>query len=268
MSFLYLFFIGILIGSAMVVPGVSGAVIAVIFGLYDKAIKSFSNLLTDFKKNFIFLLNIGIGVLIGAIWFGNILLFLYSKHEVITKLSFAGFILGGIPYLFKKVKEKKETINYYLLIISFLISISMSYISKNISINNTNYSFIKLFISGIIYSIGKVIPGISGSFLMIVIGMYDFILKVVAHPITYGFKNISYVLPFMIGLLIGIIILVKLMDKLLEKHFGILYSIIIGLLIGSILILLPNTININILICKVPVMILSFLLSYFLLKNA
>ena len=125
MSFIYLFLIGILIGTAMIIPGVSGAVIAVIFGVYDKLIASLTNLFKDFKKNMLFLSTLGSGILVGTIWFSNVMMFLYEKCEVATKLSFIGLILGGVPYLIKEIKSKdnvsgrlsgllqKETINIF-----------------------------------------------------------------------------------------------------------------------------------------------------------
>lgn len=251
----------------MVVPGVSGAVIAVIFGLYDKGINALVNIFKDFKNNFTFLFIVGIGILVGAIWFSNILLFLYNKNEFITKLSFMGFILGGVPYLFKEVKNKGKKINYVVLIISLFISLIMFLVSRNILSGKINYSFGNLFLGGIIYSIGKVVPGISGSFLMIIIGMYNFVLQIIAHPITYGLMNIEKVIPFMLGLVIGILVLINIMKKLLDKHFGIVYSIIIGLVIGSLPALIPAYISFHILIIGIIVMIFSFLLSYLLLKS-
>ena len=267
MSFLYLFLIGILIGSASVVPSVSGSVIAVIFGIYEKAIESFNNLFKDFKKNFAFLFVVGMGVLIGAIWFSNVILFLYEKNEVMTKFSFIGLILGGVPYLFKEVKEKKENINYLALIITFILSLIIFIISKFTISNNASYSFINLLLAGFIYSIGKVVPGISGSFLLMTIGLYNFSLSVISHPITYGLYNIDKVLPFLIGLAIGVIILIKITNYLLNKHFGFTYSIIIGFVLGSIISLLPYPFYMNNLLSCIVVMILSFLLSYYLLKS-
>ena len=121
MSFITLFFIGIIIGSAMIVPGVSGAVIAVIFGLYDKMINSITNLFKDFKNNFLFLSVLGLGILIGAVWFSNVLMFLYNKNEFVTKLSFIGFILGGVPFLVKKRKDQLlSTCYFFFIIISFM----------------------------------------------------------------------------------------------------------------------------------------------------
>lgn len=245
MSFLYLFLVGILIGTAMIVPGVSGAVIAVILGIYDKMIKALTELIKDFKKNFIFLFILGLGILIGAIWFSNVLMFLYDRHGVITKFCFIGLILGGVPYLFKEIKIKgKSDVNYLAVIITFIISIGLLFISKNsftlnVDSNSIIMNTINLILAGIIYSIGKVIPGISGSFLLILIGMYEYVLSVMAHPITIGLSNLNKLIPFLVGLILGVISLLKIVNYLLNKHFSLIYSVIIGFVIGSILVLLP-----------------------------
>lgn len=268
MSFLYLFLSGILIGTGMVIPGVSGAVIAVILGVYDKAINSLNNLAKNFKKNIIFLIILGVGILVGAIWFSNILMFLYKKHEVITKFSFIGLILGGIPFLFKEIKKNHEKVNIKLLVITFLTSIILFILSNGI-INlkiDPNGNFFTLFLAGLIYSIGKVIPGISGSFLLIIIGMYEFVLSIMSHPITFGLLNLSKVIPFIIGLILGIIVLLKIISYLLENHFGKTYSIIIGFVLGSVISLIPTYFSLNNILIGIIVMILSFILSYKLIK--
>lgn len=267
MSFITLFFIGIIIGSAMIVPGVSGAVIAVIFGLYDRIINSIMNLFKDFKNNFLFLSVLGLGILIGAIWFSNVLMFLYNKNEFVTKLSFIGFILGGVPFLFKEVKLKKERINYLALVISFLLSLVLWIISKDsITSNNMSYGFINLFLAGVIYSVGKVVPGVSGSFLLIIIGMYNFVLNVMARPLSYGLKNILKVIPFILGTLVGSLILLKLINYLFKKHFGITYSIIIGFVLGSLFALIPKFYFSYNLVVGLIIFVFSFLLSYKLTK--
>ena len=257
------FLIGILIGSAMVVPGVSGGVIAVIFGIYDKAINSFVNLLKDFKHNFIYLFKIASGILIGAIWFSNVLLFLYQNNEFLTKLTFIGLIIGGVPCLFKEISMKRDKINYVFLLLAFILSLFMFYLSKLSISGMQNHSFLNMFIGGLLYSIGKAVPGVSGSFLLMVIGMYDFVLSIIAHPITIALSNINKIIPFILGLVLGVIILVNLMHRLLNKHIGITYSIIIGFILGSIPALIPNTIN----ILGIIFMIIGFLLSYYLTKS-
>lgn len=273
MSFLYLFLVGILIGTAMIVPGVSGAVIAVIFGVYDKMIESLINLFKEFKKNFVFLFILGLGILIGAVWFSNVLMFLFERQEFITKFCFIGLILGGIPYLYKEVKNKGCKIDYISLIITFILSFILWILSENylsINLSNSNDSVISsifnLFLAGIIYSVGKVVPGISGSFLLILIGMYEFVLSVIAHPITFGLMNIGKVIPFIIGLIVGVICLLKLMNFLLKKHFGLIYSIIIGFVIGSIPALIPIGVGVKEVLTGMMICLFSFYLSYKMTK--
>lgn len=274
MSFIYLFLIGILIGTAMIIPGVSGSVIAVIFGVYDKSITALTNLFKNFKKNIIYLFILGSGILTGAIWFSNVMMFLYKKHEIIAKFSFIGLILGGIPFLINEIKKKKtEKINVKMFLITLLFSLVLWYLSENlinltININNSSkiLNFFLLFLSGFIYSVGKVIPGISGSFLLILIGMYEFVLSIMANPISSVVTSFDKILPFILGLIFGVIVLLKLMKYLLDKKFGLTYSIIIGFVIGSIPALIPKfSFNLEF-ITGIIVMIVSFVLSYKLTK--
>lgn len=274
MSFIYLFLIGILIGTAMIIPGVSGSVIAVIFGVYDKSITALTNLFKNFKKNIIYLFILGSGILTGAIWFSNVMMFLYEKHEIIAKFSFIGLILGGIPFLINEIKKKKtEKINVKMFLITLLFSLVLWYLSENlinltININNSSkiLNFFLLFLSGFIYSVGKVIPGISGSFLLILIGMYEFVLSIMANPINAVVTSFDKILPFILGLIFGVIVLLKLMKYLLDKKFGLTYSIIIGFVIGSIPALIPKfSFNLEF-ITGIIVMIVSFVLSYKLTK--
>lgn len=274
MSFIYLFLIGILIGTAMIIPGVSGSVIAVIFGVYDKSITALTNLFKNFKKNIIYLFVLGSGILTGAIWFSNVMMFLYEEHEIITKFSFIGLILGGIPFLINEIKKKKtENINVKMFLITLSFSLVLWYLSENlinltININNSSkiLNFFLLFLSGFIYSVGKVIPGISGSFLLILIGMYEFVLSIMANPISAVVTSFDKILSFILGLVFGVIVLLKLMKYLLDKKFGLTYSIIIGFVIGSIPALIPKfSFNLDF-ITGVVIMLLCFTLSYKLTK--
>ena len=240
MSFFYLFLVGILIGTAMVVPGFSGGVVAVVLGIYDKMIYALNNLFKDFKKSFTFLIFLSIGVLLGAIWFSNVLFFLYERYEIITRLSFIGIIIGGVPYLFRQAKGSNK--NYLLMLLTLLLSFILCYVSNHIintNLINSN-SIIVLFITGLIYSVGKVIPGISSSFLLILINKYEFVLKLISHPISYGLKNISLVIPFLVGLIIGVIVLLKIVTRLLSNHYSKTYSVIIGFVLGSIPVVMPR----------------------------
>lgn len=269
MSLFCLFLVGIVIGSAMIIPGVSGAVIAVIFGVYDKLIDSLMNLFKEFKKNFIFLFILGIGIILGAIWFSNVLVFLYNKHEIITKFCFAGLILGGIPFLKKEVNKKtNDKLNYVAVGITCFISLIFFFFSKSkldFYVISTS-SFFEFFAVGIIYSIGKVIPGVSSSFLLIIIDKYEFVLSLFANPISIFIKEFNYVFPFLIGLLIGIVVLINLLNFLLKKYFALIYSIIIGFVITSSFSLIPKFYLSIDYVLGVFCMVCGFILSYKLTK--
>lgn len=274
MSFLHLFLIGILIGTAMIIPGVSGGVLAVIFNVYDKMINAITNIFKDFKKNFIFLSILGLGIGIGAIWFSKVMMFLYDYHEVVTKFAFVGLILGGVPYLFKEVKDNtNRSVNYPALFVTLVISLGLWYVSSNVvqidldgNFESPIISILSLFLAGIIYSVGKVIPGISGSFLLIIIGMYEYILSVLSNPFALTFNDVLKLIPFVCGLGLGMLILLKSMSYLLKHHFRMVYSVIIGFVIGSVPALIPGLTPSLELFKGIGIMSLSFFLSYKLSK--
>ncbi len=273
MFFIYLFLVGIIIGTAMIIPGVSGGVMAVIFNVYNKMIEALTNLFKDFKKNFIFLSVLGLGILVGAIWFSRIMMFLYVHHEVETKLSFIGLILGGVPYLFKEVKKNtNKTVDYKVMLITIILSLVLWYVSCNIvkidldSSNNLFIGTFNLFLAGFIYSVGKVIPGVSGSFLLIIIGMYEYVLKVISSPFSLTKIELLKLIPFLIGLILGVFILLKLINRLLKKRFRLVYSIIIGFVIGSIPAVIPTiSVSFNTIIGLI-FMLFCFFLSFKLSK--
>jgi putative membrane protein len=233
---------GMIIGGGMVLPGVSGAVIMVIFGLYDKVIKSLSNFFKDIKNNSMFLLPIIIGVIIGAFIFGNILYFLFENHEVTTKWAFIGLILGGCPILFQKIKTEGNKKIYWsaffssFLLAFFLFVIAMRLFDINFSsyLNDNLLGYIFLFIAGFLFISGKIIPGISSSLLLLLIGMYEYVLNIIANFINLGLSDYILLIPFGLGIIVGAVLLVKLIASLLERHFNVTYSVIVGFIIGSI----------------------------------
>ena len=268
MSFLNTLLIGIVIGSAAIIPGLSGGVLAVIFGVYDKVLYAFSNLFKDFKKNFIYILTIGTGVLLGIVWFSRVMMFLYQKHEAITKFAFIGLIIGGIPYLFKQIRNKVGVkANYKVITITLITSFILWVIStyNPITIVGTNNPIL-FFISGMVYVSGKIIPGLSSSVLLIMMGMYEYILSFLSNPIAMLQSNIGMMIPFIIGVIFGIILFIKVMSYMLSNYFRTTYSIIIELVMISILAIIPKVSDIITLLVGIILLIFSSVLSYKLLK--
>ena len=240
--------IGITIGGGMILPGVSGGVLAVIFGIYEKMLDSVANFFKDIKKNSLFLGPIIIGLIIGVLLFGKILFFLFDNYEMQAKYTFMGLILGGVPTLFKEIEKKgNEKTKTLILLISFIISIALFVLGKeklNIDFSNQLdsglISFGLLFLTGFLFISGKIIPGISSSFLLMLIGMYQFLLNVLNNPFGLPKNEYMQFIPFSLGVVVGAAILIKMIRYLLKNKFSATYSAIIGFVIGSISAIYPG----------------------------
>ncbi len=164
MKFLASFCKGILIGSGAILPGISSGVLCVIFGIYEKLIDSVLNIFKDFKKNFLFLLPLILGGIVGIVLVGKLLSFLFNTYPMPTKFCFIGLILGCIPILCKQANSQKGFRLHYLLylIAAFLFGILSIGLEKilpqMISINLSEPSFFYLIISGFFMSFGIVVP--------------------------------------------------------------------------------------------------------------
>jgi len=119
-----------------------------------------------------------------------------------------------------------------------------------------------MILAGVMYAIGKIFPGISGAALLMMLGIYEFFLSIVANPLTINIDIIITFIPFIISFIISAIIILKLIECLLKNHFRNTYSIIIGFVISSVLFIYPNYIS----LINIFVSILSFSISYYLSK--
>lgn len=231
---------GIIIGTCMILPGVSGSVMAIMLGVYEEIIF----LLNGNEKNIVKIKKIfplAVGILIGIFIFGKILLIFYNKYTYYMMYIFIGLILSSIPILIKEINEKHEKLNTKYLIISFLISMTIFILPKIFNIDlSTNKNFIKLFFGGFLYISGKIIPGISSSFFLMSLGLYDYILTIITNPINITFNTLLTLIPFLLGVLVGLYIFIKLINYLIKNHFSKTYSSIIGFIIGSIIAIFPG----------------------------
>ena len=228
---------GILIGAGCILPGISSGVLCVIFGIYEKLLDSILNFFKDVHKNFKFLLPIALGGIIGIILFSKILQFLLYKYPLQTKSIFIGLILGGVVLLFKDIrkKEKFKTNNITYLIISLLIGISMVYFENKIGTQNIyNINCIYLILSGILMSVGIVVPGVSSTIILMLLGVYTIYLQSVSSI------YFPVLIPMGIGLACGSLFFMNITKIMLNKFYAQTFYTIIGFTLGSILVLLPE----------------------------
>lgn len=248
MEFFFNIIKGVFIGSGAILPGISSGVLCVIFGIYDKLLDSILNFFKDIKKNFIFLCPIFIGAFIGVILFSNILEIILYKFPLQTKSIFIGLILGGVVLLIKDINKKNrfKIRNFIYLIISLIIGIVMVFLENKMPILNCleNVNFIYLIISGFLMSAGIIIPGMSSTIILMLLGIYNVYLN------SLSILYLPVLIPMGIGVIIGSLIFMKIIKFLLDNFYIETMYIIIGFTIGSIFVLFPqvNSINDNIIL--------------------
>lgn len=245
---------GILIGVANIIPGVSGGTIAVSMGIYDKIIHSVTHLHKEPKKSITTLLPYGIGVLFGIVGLSFVIEFLFEYYPLQTSLAFVGLILGGLPSILTKVSRKKIPFSGYIaFLVMFLLVAGMALVSgdsgKSVDLTFSLIPVLQLFFVGVIAAATMVIPGVSGSMLLMMLGYYQpiiasinrFIICAATVDVSGALMECTILVPFGIGVVVGIFLCAKLIE-LLFIHFEVVtYCAIIGLVLSSPIVILLGT---------------------------
>ncbi len=228
-----------------------------IFGIYEKLLDSILNFFKDVKKNFLFLLPIVIGAFIGVLLFSKLLNYFLNNYPIQSKGIFIGLILGSIPSLLKDVKSKSYFKLRYIFftIFTFMLGILTVVLEKNFtfsSIANNNINFIYLMISGFIMSVGIVVPGVSSTIILMLLGVYTTYISSVSNLF------LPVLIPMGFGLILGCLIFMKITKYFLENYYAQTFYSIIGFTLGSIFVLLPS-INTSL---ELLLLILCIIFSY------
>lgn len=263
MNILRTLVIGIIIGMANVIPGVSGSTIAVVFGIYDKFINAITLNIKKIWLNKKFVLPIIAGMASGVLIFSKVITVLYERFPVQTNFFFTGLIIGSIPMLAAlATKTKKgakiERAKIISIIVCTLIGVAVMILfsilessfgtSQDMAGPLPAFSVklaLKIFIAGLLGAVAMIVPGISGSLLMLIMGVYPIVIKSIPAlflPESF-FTALILLLPNGFGVLAGLLIGAKLVKNLLEKAPNHAYAVILGLLCGSALNICPLTKN-------------------------
>ncbi|MEW8955680.1 DUF368 domain-containing protein [Clostridium sp.] len=267
MKGLHNFLKGMAIGLATLVPGVSGGTMSIVLNVYDDLIHSISSFFSNWKKSSIFLLQIGAGGLVALLLFSRVIESALVKFPYIMSFLFIGIILGGIPVLYKKsTKEKRNSKDFIFLIIGFILVIAMSSEPTAVATLATGeglYSMIFLFFAGIIMAVALILPGISGSFLLLTLGLYDTTLS----AMNVETLNIPFLITLGLGVIVGTLGTTKIIEKLLEKYPSKTYMLILGFVAGSLIAVFPGMPSgINILYSLLA-LVIGFALIYAITKR-
>ena len=230
---------GIAIGVSMIIPGLSGGTLAVLMNIYDKILEAITGIFKHFKESLLLLLPLVIGAVIGFVGLVFPINYGLSHFPLIIVSLFVGFIIGGLPSIYKKVQGKENWISILIGLIALGITISLCFIKTNDSIDIRNLNvgtWFYLFLSGIIASIALVAPGISGSMTLMVLGVYVHLMEVLKEILSFTnlWNNSMILLPLALGLIIGFIFMSFFMKYMLKNHETSTYFALIGFIIGSI----------------------------------
>ncbi len=238
---------GVGIGVANIIPGVSGGTLAVVFGIYDylmEAVAEFFSAPKEKKIEYIkFLIQIGIGAAIGILAFARIIEWLFRYYPLQTKIAFIILVLPSIPLIIKG-ENYKNTKNIFSFIFGFLFIMVFTYITLKVSggpetaeeirtVFTSSY-YIKLAFCGFIAIGAMIIPGISGSFLLLILGEYQNILSYINH------FQIVPMIYLSIGMALGALGFTKVINYCLKNYRSLTLFFILGIIIASLIQLLLN----------------------------
>ena len=284
-AYLSYFIKGMAIGIANAIPGVSGGTIAFVLGIYEKLTSSISSLPMDLIKlrwkdvaeSLKVLIPVFLGAVISIFLFLNIINFSFENYPIPTKIFFVGLVLGSFPFVTKTVEKYDLKVFFAFFLGAFIMSIFVYFdintpeINKNVGESvSSDFSVIygiKLFFCGIAAAVAMVIPGISGSLLLLILGEYENVSYFVSNMTS----NFNYIYPLIflgIGIVIGIFAISKLITILIQKYRAIVFGFVLGILIVSFLSLWPNitSLNIPMLVATVLSMCLGFLVAIMMEK--
>lgn len=287
-AYVVLFLKGIMIGIANVIPGVSGGTIAVITGVFDRLIEALNTLFKNFKKHLYFLIPLGLGAVVGVLGLSKVMDFCLSNYSTQTNFFFVGLVIGSIPLIFNKTRESGSIkpvhgIPFVLAIAAVVaLAIVNTYVlggdagtSDSVLPAMTVGNFFFYFFGGMLGAAAMVVPGISGSLVMVLIGLYDTVIAAITGLMEFGNTEVMLdafiaVIPIGLGIICGIFTVAKLIELLMRKFKTATYTGILGLLIGSMAALLISmelaTLNIGVgaIIVSVVTCIAGFFTAFFL----
>lgn len=250
---------GLIIGVSMLIPGVSGGTTALMCGIYYKLIAAVDCFFDKPKVNFKFLLSVVIGGLVGVLAFSKIILITYNTYKIPMLYLFMGAVLGSIPLLIKSAGVKKINLKTFLYpLLGIIIVLLLELIPKDLFVIDT-VGFLKyfiLFLLGIVLATALILPGISFTYILLVLGLYEQTLSAIES------FNITFLLAMGTGVILGVYLTAKIIRIVLRKYPKQTYLVIVGFVIASLKDVFPGIPTGNELIISIILLLGSFYTIY------
>jgi putative membrane protein len=231
---------GIIAGMGGIAPGLSGSVLLVIMGLYEKTVGALGTLFKHFKKNVKFLLPVCLGMICGVLIFSRIVDFLLANFETPTRFAFLGLVLGTIPLFYRQVRKKGFRSRYYfVMLVAGLTGLMLFGMNKAIFPQITDPNFFQKVLLGVAVAGSSIVPGVDSAVIMSSLGLYELYVSSIAN------LDMRVLLPALIGLVLGAAAISAGMNFLLKKAYTLTFSVIFGLFISIIPNILQDCYKIN-----------------------
>lgn len=247
MQYLIAVLYGLVFGIANIIPGVSGGTMLVVFGCYDKVCGALTLNFKEIKKNIVFLIFFGIGAAVGIVGFAFVITWLFDNFPTETYMFFIGLIVGGIPLIIRNatVKDKFRPVCLIPFILALALVIGLAVLKQTTGENAAAAEYtgiigmLVFFGATFVAAIAMIIPGVSGSFVMVLFGTYQ--------PVIAAIKSLdlAVLIPTALGAVLGIVLGARLITFLLKKYRLIVFSAILGLVAGSIYAIFPPGLGLN-----------------------
>ncbi len=261
---------GLIVALANIIPGVSGGTLMITLGIYEEIIDIISHPFKNLKNNWKFILFIGIGVVSGVLVFSKLIKYSLEHFPLATPLFFMGLVLGGIPLLLKKgkVKDNIKVSNIIIMLLTFGIVLLFALLKSGDNVVTIILNFkgiLLLFLVGMIAASSMIIPGISGSFMLMLMGYYKPIIDTISNLTKFNnlWDNLKVLIPFGVGIIVGIVLVAKIIEYLLKKFEIKTYFGVIGFVLASIIAILIPLFKVDIKIVELIIGIILMIIGSF-----
>ena len=256
------FFKGIIVGLGGVAPGLSGSVLLIIFGLYQKTLEALGSILKDFRKNLRFLAPLVAGMFLGVLLFSKLIDFFLNTYEMPTRFCFLGLILGTLPMVWKEVRKEGFSRRYYVVIaLAAVFGTWFFTVNPNAFPQVTDPNLLQKLLLGVAVAATAIVPGVDPAVFLSTLGFYEMYVAALADV------NLSVLIPMVGGLAVGAVVISFTMSQLFRRFYTASFSVIFGIFLSMI----PNMLTEECVLgfdmvsaLSVAVLVLGFLLSWYL----